>query len=178
VHCPDRTLSTALQFPRWCAYKRICHQFHCKARDCVPIVIVHLRQQFGQLSGIYARTVLRPGFGQNVPRLEVRRRVRLATSRAIAYRKICDVVSCARLATSLDCKHEFPNVSSRYPVNELVTKRREYVRFQTPPDGICMTRGLAHRPPFEPHSQSYFQLHAVVLRFPSVWRQLLPCVQP
>jgi hypothetical protein len=30
------------------------------------------RQQFGQLSGIYAVTVLRPGFGQNVSRLEIR----------------------------------------------------------------------------------------------------------
>jgi hypothetical protein len=55
--------------------KRICHQFHCKACDCVLVVIVHLRQQFAQLSGIYRGTVLRPGFGQNVPRFEIRSRV-------------------------------------------------------------------------------------------------------
>ena len=51
---------------------------------------------------------------------------------------------------SLDCKHEFPNIGSRYSVNELVTKRREYVRFQTPPDRIGVTGRLANRPPIPP----------------------------
>src|SRR3981081_3133606 len=51
---------------------------------------------------------------------------------------------------SLDCKHDFPNVGSRYPVNELVTKRRENVRLQTPPDGIGVTGRLANRPPIPP----------------------------
>src|ERR1700722_16230736 len=51
---------------------------------------------------------------------------------------------------SLDREHEFPNIGSRYPVNGLVTKRRENVRFQAPPDGIGVTRRLANRPPFPP----------------------------
>jgi hypothetical protein len=44
---------------------------------------------------------------------------------------------------SLDCQHEFPDAGNRYRVKKLVTKCRENVRFQTPHDGIGMTRRLA-----------------------------------
>jgi hypothetical protein len=51
---------------------------------------------------------------------------------------------------TLDCEHEFPNISSGYIVNKLVTKRWEGIRFQSPQDVAGVTRRLAGRPPFPP----------------------------
>jgi hypothetical protein len=49
-------------------------------------------------------------------------------------------VSCS---APLDIKHQFPNVSERYIVDEFVTEGREDVGFQAQPNVVGMARRLA-----------------------------------
>jgi hypothetical protein len=58
-------------------------------------------------------------------------------------------ISCV---TSLDLKHEFPNVGGRYSVDELVAERRENIRLQASQHAIGMAWRLADSPPFPPSS--------------------------
>ncbi len=95
------------------SHKRICHQLHGKTRDCVPVVIVHFRQEFRQFPSVHAGPILGPGFGQDVPGLEVRSRIPACDTTGDGISKNLSGIlmgafrNVSRVA-SLDGKHEHP----------------------------------------------------------------------